>query len=318
METLARKLVLLALLFGATAGASDDVAAIIGYARQGEAPMPGAAPGATVAAKEHFVSLYWTVDEKDRREVTVGLDYQYTRYDYSGINSRDRDLHRLTLPVRLEHDRGDRVIRAYLAPGIATSSNIFKDFFNRGSSDDWYLSGAVEAQLGRPGRQWLVGIAYDRSFGKDGMYPILGVRLSPRDDVDVRLAYPVSEIAWRKTGKTTLTGRVMPAGFEWRVVTDDFADEFDYHVEGLRTQIHWTRRIFARMSIDLSATYETNRKHDLVNSAGDRVIGYPQDEWLFAAALVFGLPGDDGAVVPAVGPGVLTGQAVNHGAHAAD
>ncbi len=284
-----RFLVLLALLFGTTAGAGDDPTALVGYARQGEAAMPGAGSAATVAAQEHYALLDWPVVLDDRRQLAFGFNYQYTRYDYAGISSRDRDLHRLQLPVRLTYKRDDGQINAYLAPGIATSSNVFKDFLNRGSTDDWYFSGAVEAQIGQTERQWLFGAAYDRTFGKSRMYPILGLKLSPRNDIDVRLAFPVSGLTWRYSDRSTLTGRVMPAGFAWRVVTDDFASEFDYRVEGLRTQIHWTQRVYRRFSIDLSAAFETDRKHDLVDGLGDRVIGYPQDEWLFA--ITFGIGG---------------------------
>ncbi len=280
---------MLALLYGATAGAGDGLTAVIGYSRQGEAAMPGAGPTATIAAQDHFALLDWPVVLDDRRLIAIGFNYQYTRYDYADIDSRNRDLHRLQLPVRLSYRRDDRRINAYFAPGIATSSNVFKDFLNRGSADDWYFSGAVEAQFGQPEKRWLLGAAYDRSFGKGKMYPILGLRLSPRNDLDVRLAVPVSGMTWRFSERSTLTGRVMPAGFEWRVVTDDFANDFDYRVEGLRTQIHWTQRIYRRWSIDLSAAYETDRKHDLVNRVGDRVIGYPQDQWLFA--ITFGIGG---------------------------
>ena len=286
---MARFIVLLVLCVGATAGAGEDLTAFIGYARQDEAAMAGAAPAATVAAKEHYASLDWPLRLDDQYLVAVGFNYQYTRYDYVGISSRDRDLHHLQLPIRLEYTRADRRISAYVAPGIATSSNIFKDFLNRGSSEDWYVSGAVEARFGEPGRQWLLGAAYDRSFGEARMYPVLGLRFSPGIDLDVRVAYPVSGIAWRYSARATVTGRIMPAGLEWRVVTDDFANEFNYHVEGIRTELHWTQRMFDQWSIDLSAAYETNRYHDFVDDLGDRVSGNLQDEWLFAITLGIGM-----------------------------
>lgn len=260
--------------------------------------MPGAGAAATVAAQEHYALLDWPFRLDDRHLVAVGFNYQYTRYDYTGIDSRDRDLHHLQLPIRLQYTRADRQIDAYIAPGIATSSNVFKDFPNRGSADDWYVSGAIEARFGKPGRHWLLGAAYDRSFGESRMYPILGLRISPRNNLDVRLAFPVSGVAWHYSDRATLTGRVLPAGFQWRVVTDDFADEFDYHVEGIRTQLHWTQGIFDRWSIDLSAAYETDRRHELVNNLGDRIAGNPQGEWLFAIA--FGI----GATPPAAPHGV--------------
>ena len=283
-----RSFALLVLAIGATAAASDDMTAFIGYARHGEAAMPGAGPAATVAAQEHYASLDWPVRLGERRLVAVGFNYQYTRYDYANISSRDRDLHHLQLPVRFEYVGADRKVSAYLAPGIAASSNVFKDFLNRGSADDWYVSGAIEARFGQPRRQWLFGAAYDRSFGKSRLYPIVGLRISPRNNVDMRLAFPVSGVAWHYSDRGTLTGRAMPAGFAWRVTTDDFDSEFDYRVEGLRTQLHWTHRIGGRWSIDLSAGYESDRRHAFVDNLDERVVGHPQGEWLFALTLGLG------------------------------
>ncbi len=283
-----RPFVLLALLSGATAGANDAVIANIGFGRQGEAAMSGAGPSATVAAKEHYTALDWPVRSNDRFLLAVGFHYQYTRYEYSGINSRNRDLHHLQLPVRFEITDDDRRLSAYVAPGIATSSNVFKDFLNRGSGDDWYLSGAVEVEIGDPGRRWLFGAAYDRSFGESRIYPILGLGFAPGDNLNLRLAYPVSGVAWEYSDRSTITASVLPAGFEWRVVTDDFASNFDYRVEGIRTQLNWTHRLFERWSIDLSAAYETDRRHELVDDLGQPVVGYPQDEWIFAITVGVG------------------------------
>ncbi len=280
---------LLSAFFGATVSAGENPTAVIGYAHQAGASIAYDGSAATVAAQEHYALLDWPVHVGDGQLVALGFNYQYTRYEYSGISSRNRDLHHLQLPVRLEHSRADRRVSAYLAPGIATSSNVFKDFLNRGSADDWYLSGAVEARFGRPSQQWLLGAAYDRSFGESRFYPILGLRSSPHHNLDVRLAFPVSGIAWRHSGRSTLTGRVMPAGFEWHVVTDDFANEFNYRVEGVRTQLNWTHRIHENWSVDVSAAYESDRHHDFVDSLGERVVGQPRDEWLFAIS--FGIGG---------------------------
>ncbi|MDJ0793941.1 MAG: hypothetical protein QNI98_06800 [Woeseiaceae bacterium] len=284
-----RPSVLLTLLFGATASASDDLTANIGFGRQGEAAMSDAGPSAAVAAKEHYTSLDWPVHSDDRNLLAVGFHYQYTRYEYTGINSRNRDLHHLQLPVRLRVANGDRRLNAYVAPGIATSSNVFKDFLNRGSGGDWYFSGAVEVEIGEPGRRWLLGAAYDRSFGESRMYPILGLGLAPGDNLNLRLAYPVSGITWEYSDRNTMRAGVMPAGFEWRVVTDDFASDFDYRVEGFRTHLNWTHRLFERWSIDLSAAYETDRRHEFVDDLGQPVVGYPQDEWILA--ITFGVGG---------------------------
>ncbi len=99
----------------------------------------------------------------------AGLDYEYTRYEYDGVAGRNRDLHRLQLPLRFTREHGDWQLRGHVAPGVATSSNIMQDLFTEGSGEDLLLTARLEAERARGGRSaWLIGAAYDGAERRGG------------------------------------------------------------------------------------------------------------------------------------------------------
>lgn len=218
----------------------------------------------------------------------AGIDYQYTRYEYEGVNSRDRDLHRLQLPLRFAAASGDWQFGGYVAPGVSTSSNVFKDFFNRGSSDDVFVAGRFIAARQSGDRRFLAGLAYDRTFGKPRLYPVAGVEFPAGERLKLRLAYPDPGFRYDISNRQRLTGSIYPAGHQWHVVANDFASEFDYRVRALRSQLTWSVALSDLITIDLSGGYETRRRHELNDDLGARVVSDLADEWLLALGIRVG------------------------------
>ena len=193
--------------------------------------------------------------------------------------SRNRDLHRLQIPVRLETVHKGLKLNAYVAPGVATSSNVFKEIINRGSSDDLYLSGGFEARRLTGTRSWILGAGFDRSFGYSRLYPIIGLNLRPREWLTFRLAYPESRIAYARGAGSQLEWRLFPAGHEWHVRTDDFSDEFDYGARAWRMQLTWSVRAWRSLGLDLGGGYEFDRKHRFEDDNAAIVSGKVASEW---------------------------------------
>lgn len=271
-----RAIFLLAAVCAGPALAAEGPGLAISLARQPAAGFDTLGGASVVATEELQAALSWN---------SLSLDYQYTRYAYTGIASRDRDLHRLQFRWRFAKNAGDWRIRGYLAPGIATSSNIFKDFPRRGSSDDGYVSGRIEAGRGSKTRRWLLGIAYDRAFGEDRVYPTAGLEWRAAAALDVRLAFPDPGFRWRPAPRHTLTGRLFPSGFVWRVVSDDFSREFAYRTRGVRTQLDWSYRLWRQVRLDVGVAFETDRRHAFEDDAGNPLRSGAADEWLFTVGL---------------------------------
>jgi hypothetical protein len=240
---------------------------------------------ATVRTKENQVFAGFHRFEAGRGTLDIGLDYQYTRYVYDGIDGRNRDLHRFQFPLRYQGEFGGWTIDGNIAPGISTSSNVLKEFFDQISGDDLFTTARLEGRRDRRSGNWVLGLAYDRTFGRPLVYPIAGIELSPGDALDLRLAFPDPGFRYRWSDSQSLSGRLFPAGHQWHVMTDDFSAEFDYRVEGIRAQLGWSIRLWRQVTLDISGGYEFGRKHYLTDDLGVRIESDVEDQWLF----LFGL-----------------------------
>jgi hypothetical protein len=245
-------------------------------------------PGAEVKGKEHQVALGLFRFHAGETEFDVGIDYGYTHYDYTGVESRDRDLHRLQFPVLFNTRFEDWRLKGFVAPGVSTSSNVFKDFLNRGSSDDVFASARAAFHKGGDDKPWFVGIAYDRSFGEPMLYPVAGIELAPTPALNLRLAFPDPAFDWRISARQTLQGRIYPAGHQWRVVSDDFTRSFDYRTETIRAEINWNLRVWKQLSVDIGLGYDTAREHRFEDDQGLPLESGVASEWIAAVGFRLG------------------------------
>lgn len=245
----------------------------IGYTLSDETDIDAGGAG-TLAGKETRIVAGLLPTGPATRGFDLGLDYQYTRYTYENVDSRNRDLHRLQLPVGLHKSVSRWAIDAFVAPGIATSSNVQKDPLEQASSDDYFATARVEAAYAaNSGSAWLAGLAWDRSFGRPRVYPVIGWNYAPSARLAARLAFPDPELRFAATARQTLRFRLYPAGFEWHVLDDDLVTEFDYHVEAWRAEAWWSMEPVRSVYVDVSVGYEFDRRHELSDRAGTRVAG---------------------------------------------
>lgn len=251
-------------------------------------PAADASAGAELEARETRFSARFGRRTWQSASLDFGADYQYTRYVYAGIDSRNRDLHRLQLPVHFETEVGAWQLQGYAAPGLSTSSNVLGDFFNRASGEDFLVTGRLRLQRSSAGRTWFAGIAHDRRFGRSRAYPVAGLEFDPRSRVHVRLAYPDPSIAVEFSERRTIHAAVYPAGHQWHVVTDDFSSEFDYRAEAWRGQLTWRMPLWKELGLDIAAGYEFGREHELADDTGARVDIDVRDQWFITAGIRLG------------------------------
>ena len=263
------------------------------YAVLPEADFGSAPTGSTVETKENQLVAGFARFGVGKLDLDVGLDYQYTRYVYENIEGRDRDLHRLQIPLGFDYSAPAWALTGFVAAGVATSSNIFQDLFDRGSSDDLIVTGRIEASAPRDRRLgWLGGLAYDRAFGEDKAYPVIGLFYQPDERLSLRLAFPDPAIKFSPNDRHVLRFRLFPSGSEWHVVSDRLDEDFDYQVEAIRLQGAWSFRFCRSGWVDLSLGYEFDRHHRFVDDTGRQIDSTVDDQFL----LMLGLRWGDGPV----------------------
>ncbi|MGH8223537.1 MAG: DUF6268 family outer membrane beta-barrel protein, partial [Woeseiaceae bacterium] len=211
---------------------------------------------------------------------------QYTRHEYESVAGRDRDLHRLQLPIHFNGPHGAWAIAGLLAPGLAASSNVFKDPLKRVSSDDLLLSGRLTARRSLDARtSWFAGAAYDRAFGSPALYPVAGVEYGEMGRYALRIAFPDPALQIFLSGRQSLLLRAFPAGQRWHVLTDDFGGDFDYTLRAFRAELNWSVRLGRQLSLDLGAGYEFARHHDFVADRQLSIDADTADQWLVSLGL---------------------------------
>lgn len=274
--------------FAASTAASEPPAAAVRLTRLPETGF-AAGVGADVSAKENQFSAELFRHSSGDWRWDFGLDYQYTRYEYAAVPSRNRDLHRVQLPAAFNGRRGRWSVGGYIALGVSTSSNVIKDPFERLGSDDLYVAGRLELRY--PGDSpdgWLLGLRYDRALGSPAVYPVLGRDYRVTAGLTARLAFPDPALRYVDGDRHRWLLRAFPAGHRWHVVTDDFAAGFDYEVEAWRAELAYGYRVAGPVWIDAVVGYEWGRAHRFRDDALVVVDAGADDAWLAGIALRWG------------------------------
>ncbi|WP_405229464.1 HAD hydrolase-like protein [Lentisalinibacter sediminis] len=281
--------------------ASHCPAAALGYAVLPAEDM-SLPPGAEVATRESTLSACLLSTDSGRYGFDLGMDYAYVRHEYDGVAGRDRDLHRLQLPLTLRrHGDGWRV-DALFAPGVATSSNVFKDLGSRASDEDFLLTGRIELRLRRgPRSAWLLGAAHDRSLGVSRTLPVVGLEYRPSAALGLRLAWPDPSVQVAVSARQSVVLDVVPAGQRWHVVSDELGDTFDYRLEGWHIRATWSYRLKEGLTVDVGVARELGREHGFLDDTGRSIDAGVDAGYVFTLGIRLGgmpLPRGRGAALP--------------------
>jgi len=205
-------------------------------------------------------------------EFRWALDYAYQRYEYQGLPSRNRDLHRLEVPLSW-HGEAAYSWTAELRPVIASSSNVLKEIWSRGSADDFMWHGRVilERAPRGAGWGWRLGVARDDAFGREQVYPMFAL-LRQHDGMRMEMGWPVTRAMLEVGRGIEVGGEVAPAGARWHVVSDERdGASFDYEVRAWRagTILRWQSA--GGLVLTTRAGLEFDRRHRLEDDLGATV-----------------------------------------------
>lgn len=245
-------------------------------------------PDRSLSARDH--QLEWRAPAWRLGGTTAhaGARYAYTRYSYSGVASRDRDLHQLQIPLSLAGDKGAWRWRLHAAPGVAASSNVTKDLLDRATSDDLFATGGLLASRDFDAGTLAVGVAHDRRFGRSLSYPRVAWRVGT-SRFEWQLGAPDAWLDFRPREGTTLSVGAGPAGMQWHTVRDDFESDFDYRVRRWDVRLDLRQRIAGSVSLSLHLGRGFDRRHQFEADAVTRLDLDAEDAWYGGVGLVVGV-----------------------------
>ena len=227
---------------------------------------------ARLRATEQRVLLRGAPRPMGEAEFRWALDYGYQRFEYQGLPSRNRDLHRLELPLAW---RGDAALSwvAEIRPVIASSSNVFQEIWSRGGSDDFLWHGRVLAghAPGGPRWGWQLGLARDDAFGRERAYPLAAL-LRQHQGVTMEIGWPVTRAMIELGRGVAAGGELAPAGARWHVVSDEREGaSFDYEARAWRAGAILRWQTVRRLALHTRAGLEFERRHHFEDDTGARV-----------------------------------------------
>jgi hypothetical protein len=224
---------------------------------------------ARLGGTEYHFAIRGAITPAGAGEFHWALDYAYQRYEYANLASRNRDLHRLEAPLSWHADT-PLPWMLELRPVVAASSNVFKEIWSRGSSDDymWHGRAAVERPPVGKGWGWRLGAARDDAFGRELFYPELAL-LRQYEGARIELGWPASR-AMLEAGRGIETGgELAPAGARWHVVSDERGGaSFDYEVRAWRAGAILRWRSAAGLVLTTRLGLEFERRHRLEDDTG--------------------------------------------------
>lgn len=274
----------LLLAVDAAATASESAWLSLQFSRSDDAGFDIATDG-RIDAVEHRLSGALPLPARESRYGSLGLDYVYTRYEYAGLAGRNRDLHRLALPLTTGWSHGAWRFAVTAAPGISASSNVFKDPTGRWSRDEVTLAAEAAARFAPPGNwSWRLGLVRDQRFGGPRVYPAVAA-LYAGDAWMLELGWPETRATWRASERARFVAKLCAAGHRWRVVSDESGESFDYRVRAGRATLGWAFEILPSLALELGGGYEFSRHHRLTDDGGRRLAADAAGAWLFTAGL---------------------------------
>lgn len=231
---------------------------------------------ARLEGREHALFLGFPAADRGPTWWRLALDYRYTRYEYTALPSRNRDLHRLGL--LLEGGDADGFLGWRLAPTVATSSNVFKDLWDRGGRRDVDLYGTLWTHLGQTAAQgWRLGLTRDDAFGKPRLYPELGWRFE-HGGMAGELGWPRSRVGWALGEEARIGLGIAPYGARWHVVSDERdGARFHYRQQAWRGGAWFDWEASPGWRLDGEAGVEFDRRHRFEDDTGAFVDRHPEN-----------------------------------------
>jgi hypothetical protein len=162
---------------------------------------------------------------KDEYMLVLGLSVEISDFTFRDIESVDLTTYSISVPIVAGYKINEEFrIMASLSAGIHSDfKNVTLDDFKF----SWFgiCTYRITDSVNLYG-----GLAYNRTFGKDTLFPLIGLDWKINDEWFLNLVFPRPFIAYQASDRLLLYAGIGPAGGEWNVENPlDSEDDENYN-----------------------------------------------------------------------------------------
>jgi len=191
----------------------------------------------------------------------VGGRFKWTGLEYKDVAMADQDLYVIGVPVDVIYGAGTPwVFWGNVSPGVASDLDDM-------NSDDYNTTAAgIAMYQWTPNLSFALGLAYDREFGDDKLYPMGGVRWLIGDEWELNAILPTLRVAYAPTSDLFFQVHVHAAGDKWHMRVDNA--EYDMKVETIRLGAGVDYAVADGIWLHFLTGLDVDRKYEIQNAAG--------------------------------------------------
>jgi hypothetical protein len=214
-------------------------------------------------------------------EFALTLAAQWDRFVFEAANTRDEDVYRLMAMFDFLYNMDAWTFWLELTPGL------FSDL-ERIESDDYrtLFHAMVMYQL-MDTLQLGLGLAYDRQFGDDTLYPMFGAIWDLPPSWKLELVLPMPRIVYAPSEKLACFIDARPAGDLWNIRDDDDLKNYDFKLEGYRLGVGLEYEILDHVWLHAAGGWSFERKYEIAHEDDKLLDSDADDTWFGRVGLVF-------------------------------
>lgn len=211
----------------------------------------------------------------------AGAYWRWDRFDLSGGYNERYDLYVAAVPLNLFYTGfEDWLFWGNVTPGLFTD-------FQRLTHDDYRTTGHAMVQY-----DWTrafrlaAGLAYDREFGDDKLYPIGGIVWDINRAWQLNLIFPWPQIAYAPWPGLVLFVDARPAGNKWNVHYTGDVSDYDLKVESWQVGGGLEYQLWKQIWLHASAGADVRRHYEIRLDDDSRIDSDAGDTYYLRAGLV--------------------------------
>ncbi|NCC50607.1 MAG: hypothetical protein EOM20_05260 [Spartobacteria bacterium] len=203
---------------------------------------------------EYEIAITPFIKQLDRWMFGVGTEFHWTRFNFQDIAYDTEDLYTIHVPFLGIYEDDTWLFMGSVGPGVYSDLRHLTD-------DDLRVTGYLLANyIWSEKLKLSLGAAYDRVFGKDQLYPLIGCVWDIDDEWQINLVLPYPSIMYAPNTRWNFFADLRPAGALWNV--NGTEKDSDFKLEGYRFGLGAEYSVCRHVWLHLAGGLAFDRKYE--------------------------------------------------------